>query len=40
MDLLIKNQPHPIHHLGENLKSSSTGKFAVDLEIALQTLTI
>jgi hypothetical protein len=40
MDILTKNQPNPVRCLGEKLKSSSTGKFAVNPEIALQTLTV
>jgi hypothetical protein len=40
MDLLTKNQPDPVRRLGEKLKSSSTGKFAANPEIALQTLTV
>jgi hypothetical protein len=40
IDLLTKNQPDPVCHFGEKLKSSPTGKFAVNPEIALQTLTV
>jgi hypothetical protein len=40
IDLLTKNQPDPVRRLGEKLKSSPTGKFAVNPEIALQTLTV
>jgi hypothetical protein len=32
-DLLKKNQPDPVHILGEKTKSSPTGKFAVHVVI-------
>jgi hypothetical protein len=40
IDLLTKNQPDPVRRLGEKLKTSPTGKFAVNPANALQTLTI
>jgi hypothetical protein len=40
IDLLTKNQPDPVRIFGEKWKSSPTGKFAVNPEIALQTLTV
>jgi hypothetical protein len=40
IDLLTKNQPDPVRCLGEKLKTSPTGKFAANPEIALQTLTV
>jgi hypothetical protein len=40
MDLVTKNPPDPVCRLGEKLKSSSTRKFVVNPEIAIQTLTV
>jgi len=40
IDMLTKIQPDLVILLGEKLKSSPTGKFAANLEIALQTLTV
>jgi hypothetical protein len=39
-DLLTKNHPDPVRRLGEKLKTSPTGKFAVNPADALQTLTV
>jgi hypothetical protein len=40
IDFLTKTQPDPVLHLGEKLKSSPTGKFVANPEIALQTITV
>jgi hypothetical protein len=39
-DLMTKNQPDPVRRLGEKLKTSPTGKFAMNPAIMLQTLTV